>query len=84
VQKDKDAVRAGLTWWINNGMVEEHVTKLKLIRKTGIWLGGLSAARAWRVLHAFSQMQEVRMPGSPLIIPVLATWDIRPQSSRFQ
>ncbi|GHO63943.1 hypothetical protein KSC_028350 [Ktedonobacter sp. SOSP1-52] len=27
VEKDKEAVRAGLTWWINNGMVEGHVTK---------------------------------------------------------
>jgi transposase len=44
VEKDKAAVRAGLTWWINNGMVEGHVTKLKLIRKTGIWQGRLSAA----------------------------------------
>jgi len=30
VEKDKDAVQAGLTWPINNGMVEGHVTKLKL------------------------------------------------------
>ena len=22
IEKDKDAVRNGLTWWINNGMVE--------------------------------------------------------------
>ncbi len=28
VEKDKDAVQAGLTWPINNGMVEGHVTKL--------------------------------------------------------
>jgi transposase len=33
VEKDKDAVRAGLTWSINNGMVEGHVTKLKLIKR---------------------------------------------------
>ena len=32
IEKDKGAVRAGLTWWINNGMVEGHVTKLKLIK----------------------------------------------------
>jgi hypothetical protein len=44
--KDKDAVRAGLTWWINNGMVEGHVTKLKLIKRQGyVWSGGLSTAR---------------------------------------
>ncbi|MFL5657454.1 MAG: transposase, partial [Ktedonobacteraceae bacterium] len=35
IEKDKDAVRAGLTWWINNGMVEGHVTKLKLIKRQG-------------------------------------------------
>jgi len=29
VKKDKDAVRAGLTWQINNGMVEGHVTKYR-------------------------------------------------------
>jgi transposase len=33
VEKDKDAVQAGLTWPINNGMVEGHVTKLKLIKR---------------------------------------------------
>jgi transposase len=35
IEKDKDAVRAGLTWWINNGMVEGQVTKLKLIKRQG-------------------------------------------------
>ena len=35
VEKDKEAVRAGLTWWINNGMVEGHITKLKLIKRQG-------------------------------------------------
>ena len=34
VERDKDAVKAGLTWPINNGMVEGHVTKLKLIKRT--------------------------------------------------
>ena len=33
VEKDKDAVQAGLAWPINNGMVEGHVTKLKLIKR---------------------------------------------------
>lgn len=32
VEKDKEAVRAVLTWWITNGMVEGHITKLKLIK----------------------------------------------------
>ncbi len=31
---EKDAVRAGLTWWMSNGMVEGNVTKLKLIKRT--------------------------------------------------
>jgi Transposase len=44
IEKDKAAVRNGLTWSINNGMVEGHVTKLKLIRKTRLWQGRLSAA----------------------------------------
>jgi transposase len=35
IEKDKDAVRAGLTWRINNGMVEGHVTKLKLLKRQG-------------------------------------------------
>lgn len=33
VEKDKEAVQAGLTWPIHNGMVEGHVTKLKLIKR---------------------------------------------------
>jgi transposase len=51
VQKDKDAVRAGLTWWINNGMVEGHVTKLKLIKRQGYGRAGFPLLRK-RVLHA--------------------------------
>ena len=33
IEKDKEAVRAGLTWPINNGQVEGQVTKLKLIKR---------------------------------------------------
>jgi transposase len=51
VQKDKDAVRAGLTWWINNGMVEGHVTKLKLIKRQGYGRAAFPLLRK-RVLHA--------------------------------
>ncbi len=51
VQKDKDAVRAGLTWWINNGVVEGHVTKLKLIKRQGYGRAGFPLLRK-RVLHA--------------------------------
>jgi transposase len=40
VEKDKEAVRAGLTWWINNGVVEGHVTKLKLIKRQGYGQAG--------------------------------------------
>src|SRR5260370_18164668 len=35
IEKDKDTVRPGLTWWSNNGMVEGHATKLKLITRQG-------------------------------------------------
>jgi transposase len=51
VKKDKDAVRAGLTWRINNGMVEGHVTKLKLIKRQGYGRAGFPLLRK-RVLHA--------------------------------
>lgn len=52
IEKDKDAVRAGLTWWISNGMVEGHVTKLKLIKRQGYGRAGFPLLRK-RVLHAF-------------------------------
>ena len=51
VEKDKDAVKAGLTWPINNGMVEGHVTKLKLIKRTMYGKAGFALLRQ-RVLHA--------------------------------
>ena len=51
VEKDKDAVQAGLTWPINNGMVEGHVTKWKLIKRTMYGRAGFSLLRQ-RVLHA--------------------------------
>ena len=51
IEKDKEAVRAGLTWWINNGVVEGHVTKLKLIKSQGYGKAGFPLLRK-RVLHA--------------------------------
>jgi transposase len=51
IEKDKDAVRAGLTWSINNGQVEGHVTKLKLIKRQGYGRAGFPLLRK-RVLHA--------------------------------
>jgi transposase len=51
VEKDKDAVQAGLTWQVNNGMVEGHVTKLKLIKRTMYGRAGFPLLRQ-RVLHA--------------------------------
>src|SRR5260370_32382546 len=51
IERDKDAVRAGLTWWISNGMVEGHVTKLKLIKRQGYGRGGLPLLRK-QGLHA--------------------------------
>jgi transposase len=50
-EKDKDAVRAGLTWAWSNGMVEGHVTKLKLIKRQGDGRAGFPLLRK-RVLHA--------------------------------
>ncbi len=50
IEKDKEAVRAGLTWWINNGVVEGHVTKLKLIKRQGYGRAGFPLLRK-RVLH---------------------------------
>jgi transposase len=51
VEKDRDAVKAGLTWAINNGMVEGHVTKLKLIKRTMYGRASFGLLRQ-RVLHA--------------------------------
>jgi transposase len=51
IEKDKDAVRNGLTWSINNGMVEGHVTKLKLIKRQGYGRASFPLLRK-RVLHA--------------------------------
>ena len=45
IEKDKGAVKAGLTWSINNGMVEGHVTKLKLIKKQGYGGAGFPLLR---------------------------------------
>jgi transposase len=51
IEKDKEAVKAGLTWWINNGRVQGHVTKLKLIKRQGYGKAGFPLLRK-RVLHA--------------------------------
>ncbi len=51
IEKDKDAVRAGLTSPINNGMVEGHVSKLKLIKRQGYGRAGFPLLRK-RILHA--------------------------------
>lgn len=50
VEKDKAAVKAGLTWWINNGVVEGQVTKLKLIKRQGYGRAEFPLLRK-RVLH---------------------------------
>ena len=44
VEKDKDAVQAGLTWPINNGMVEGHVTKRQHHQTDDVWQGWLCLA----------------------------------------
>jgi transposase len=51
IEKDHEAVRNGLTWSINNGMVEGCVTKLKLIKRTMYGRAGFALLRQ-RVLHA--------------------------------
>ncbi len=51
VEKDKAAVKAGLTWPVNNGQVEGQVTKLKLIKRTMYGKAGFPLLRQ-RVLHA--------------------------------
>jgi transposase len=51
VEKDKAAVKAGLTWPINNGQVEGQVTKLKLIKRQMYGKAGFPLLRQ-RVLHA--------------------------------
>jgi len=51
IEKDKEAVRNGLTWSINNGMVEGFVTKLKLIKRTMYGRASFALLRQ-RVLHA--------------------------------
>lgn len=52
IEKNKDAMRAGLTGSINNGMVEGHVTKLKRIKRQGYGRTGFPLLRK-RVLHSF-------------------------------
>jgi len=49
--KDKAAVKAGLTWSINNAQVEGHVTELKLMKRTMYGKAGFPLLRQ-RVLHA--------------------------------
>jgi transposase len=51
IERDKAAVQAGLTWPINNGMVEGFVTKLKLIKRQMYGKAGFALLRQ-RVLHA--------------------------------
>ena len=52
VERDKAAVQAGLTWWINNGVVEGSVTKVKLIKRHMYGRASFALLRQ-RVLHAF-------------------------------
>jgi transposase len=51
VERDKAAVQAGLTWWINNGVVEGSVTKVKLIKRQMYGRADFPLLRQ-RVLHA--------------------------------
>ncbi len=51
IEKDKAPVQAGLTWFINNGQVEGHVNKLKLLKRTMYGRAGFPLLRQ-RALHA--------------------------------
>jgi transposase len=51
VERDKAAVLAGLTLPQSNGLVEEHVNKLKLIKRMGYGRAGFALLRQ-PVLHA--------------------------------
>ena len=51
VERDKAAVMAELTFLQNNGLVEGHVNKLKLIKRMGYGHAGFELLRQ-RVLHA--------------------------------
>jgi transposase len=51
VDQDKAAVQAGLTLEINNGQVEGHVTKIKLIKRMMFGRAGFALLRQ-RVLHS--------------------------------
>ena len=51
IERDKAAVRAGLTLLYSNGVVEGHVNRLKLIKRMGYGRADLPLLRQ-RVLHA--------------------------------
>ena len=51
LERDKEAVLAGLTEIYSNGQVEGFVTKLKLIKRQGYGRAGFPLLRQ-RVLHA--------------------------------
>ena len=51
VEQDKAAVQAGLTLHINNGQVEGHVTRIKLIKRMMYGKAGFALLRQ-RVLHS--------------------------------
>ncbi len=50
VERDKDAVQAGLTLAVNNGQVEGQVTRIKLIKRMMYGKAGFALLRQ-RVLH---------------------------------
>ena len=50
MEQDKAAVQAGLTLAINNGQVEGHVTRVKLIKRLMYGKAGFALLRQ-RVLH---------------------------------
>jgi len=52
IERDKAAVKAGLTLPTSNGLVEGKVNKLKLIKRMGYGRAGFPLLLRQRVLHA--------------------------------
>lgn len=51
IERDKPAVQAGLNWHINNGIVEGHVNRLKILKRQMFGRARLDLLRV-KVLHA--------------------------------
>jgi transposase len=68
LDRDRDAVIAGLTLVINNGMVEGFVNKLKLLKRQGYGQAGFALLRQ-RILHSVGRGRS----HAPRTLPLRAT-----------